>query len=156
LTARTLIIAGEGPDDFEQLRADLMAEHHPQTMLGRELVERVAVICWRLRRVPTFEAAVLAACHAEALDKILSFQAMREVPEGEFENWETSVRLGEALIEDARSHHALGQIVRHETSLMNALSKTLHMLLLVEDTGGGGDHNVAIARLQAIPLSSAA
>lgn len=114
----------------------------------------MAVICWRLRRVPTFEAAILAACHAEALDKSLNWQAMREVPEEEVENWETAVRLGEALIEDARSHHALGKIARHETTLINALTRTLHMLFLVEGKSGGGD--VRIARLEPVALSSAA
>ena len=52
LTAKTLIIVGEYADDFDQLRAELMDEHDPQSALECELVERLAGILWRLRRVP--------------------------------------------------------------------------------------------------------
>jgi hypothetical protein len=54
LTAKTLIIVGENADDFEQLRAELMDEYEPQSSLECELVERLAGILWRLRRVPFF------------------------------------------------------------------------------------------------------
>src|SRR6478672_11288921 len=63
LTAKMLIIVGENADDFDQLRAELMAEHDPQSVLETELVERLAGILWRLRRVPFFEAAILDAHH---------------------------------------------------------------------------------------------
>ncbi len=33
LTAKMLIIVGENADDFDQLRAELMAEHDPQSVL---------------------------------------------------------------------------------------------------------------------------
>jgi hypothetical protein len=59
LTAKTLIIVGEHPEDFEQLRSALMEEHNPQSALECELVERIAGILWRLRRVPFFEAAIM-------------------------------------------------------------------------------------------------
>jgi hypothetical protein len=38
------VAAGENADDFDQLRAELMAEHDPQSVLGCELVERLAGI----------------------------------------------------------------------------------------------------------------
>ena len=53
LTAKMLVIAGENEDDFDQLRADLTDEHDPQSALEAELVERLAGILWRLRRVPS-------------------------------------------------------------------------------------------------------
>ena len=56
-----LIIVGEHANDFEQLRAELMEEHDPQSALECELVERLAGILWRLRRVPFFEAAIMDA-----------------------------------------------------------------------------------------------
>ena len=64
LTAKMLIIVGEDADDFDQLRAELMDEHDPQSLLEYELVERLAGFLWRLRRVPFFEAAILDARHA--------------------------------------------------------------------------------------------
>ena len=66
LTAKTLIIVGENADDFDQLRAELMDEHDPQSALECELVERLAGILWRLRRVPFFEAAIMDARHYQA------------------------------------------------------------------------------------------
>jgi hypothetical protein len=154
LTAKTLIIVGECADDFEQLRADLMDKHDPQSALECELVERIAGILWRFRRVPFFEAAILGARHAEAQDIPLNWQASRELPEEEVENWEAAVRLGEALIEDARSHDALGKLARHETTLMNALRKTLDMLLLLQEKRRNKKDEPVI--LEAVALSPAA
>ena len=65
LTAKMLIIVGENADDFDQLRAELMAEHDPQSVLETELVDRLAGILWRLRRVPSFEAAILDTRHQQ-------------------------------------------------------------------------------------------
>ena len=61
LTAETLIIGGEDEARFKELRAELMQQHDPQSALEAELVERLAGILWRLRRVPFFEAAILDA-----------------------------------------------------------------------------------------------
>ena len=60
-----LIIVGENADDFDQLRAELMDEYDPQSALETELVERLAGILWRLRRVPSFEAAILDTRHRQ-------------------------------------------------------------------------------------------
>ena len=65
LTAKMLIIVGEDADDFDELRAELMDEYDPQSALECELVERLAGILWRLRRVPFFEAAIFDARHGE-------------------------------------------------------------------------------------------
>ena len=63
LSAKMLIIVGENARDFDQLRAALMDEHDPQSVLECEMVERLAGILWRLRRVPLFEAAILNLRH---------------------------------------------------------------------------------------------
>ena len=47
-------------------RSDLMDAYDPQSALECELVERLAGILWRLRRVPFFEAAILDARHSQA------------------------------------------------------------------------------------------
>ena len=69
LTAKTLIIVGEDADDFDELRAELMDDHDPQSALECELVERLAGILWRLRRVPFFEAAIIDARQAQLDDE---------------------------------------------------------------------------------------
>ena len=68
LTAKMLIIVGENADDFDQLRAELMDDHDPQSASECELVERLAGILWRLRRVPFFEAAIMDARQAEVVE----------------------------------------------------------------------------------------
>jgi hypothetical protein len=64
LSATTLIIVGERADDFDAPRADLLEEYEPRSSLEIELVERLAGILWRLRRVPLFEAAIVDSRHA--------------------------------------------------------------------------------------------
>ena len=57
LTAESIVIGDEDPRAFDLLRAQLEADHNPRPGIERELVERMAVIMWRIRRVPVFEAA---------------------------------------------------------------------------------------------------
>lgn len=59
LTAATLMIQGEDAGEFEALRADLFDEYRPQGALEECLVEQMASLIWRLRRVPVIEAAVI-------------------------------------------------------------------------------------------------
>jgi hypothetical protein len=65
LTASTLIIVGEEPDEFDELRAALIDSYDPQSPWERELVERLAGIFWRLRRVPFWEAAIIDARYVQ-------------------------------------------------------------------------------------------
>ena len=60
LTAKTLIIVGEHAEDFEELRSALFEQYDPQSALEFELVERLARILFRLRRVPFSEPGNLA------------------------------------------------------------------------------------------------
>ena len=155
LTAKTLIIVGECADDFDQLRAELMAEHDPQSALEAELVERLAGILWRLRRAPFFEAAILSSRHVEVRNRqFLNYAALREIKEEEGEDWEASVHFGQALIEDARRNDALGKLARHETTLMNAFTKTLQTLRLLQ--GNRSNTKSEPAMLEAVALAPAA
>ena len=78
---------------------------------------------WRLRRLPVFEAAILGARHADALEYLSYYEKESEA----------SVHFGKALIEDARWNDALGKLARHETTLMNSFTKTLQMLLVLQE-----------------------
>jgi hypothetical protein len=61
LTSQEIVIGDEDPRQFDQLREGLNADFEPQTTIERELVERLAGLLWRLRRVPVFEAALMHA-----------------------------------------------------------------------------------------------
>ena len=43
-----------------------------------------------------------------------------------------SFHFGDALIKDGINNDALGKLARHEATLMNAFTKTLQMLLLLQ------------------------
>ena len=122
LTAVTLVLAGENPDDFDSLRAALEEQFQSRSMLEAELVERLAATLWRLRRVPLFEAAVLAARENQC----------RQIGRiGKRAEEDASVQLtavGEALIHDSQFGDTLRKLGRHEVTLMNALDKTLRTL----------------------------
>jgi hypothetical protein len=152
LTAKTLVIVGEHADDFDGLRGELLEQHGPRSALEFELVERLAGILWRLRRVPFFEAAILDARHAQVAEDLRQEEEAsrlrrwhgyqeREQDEGDEEeageeeevtDWEASVHFGLALIKDGFGD-ALGRLARHETTLMNAFTKTLQVLLLLQE-----------------------
>jgi len=150
LTAETLIIVGECAGDFDQLRAELMDEHDPQSALEAELVERLAGILWRLRRVPFFEAAIIDARQAQVTDNMRQEEERRpqrwhgyeeeeesdEDEADEMSDEERSVYVGRSLIQDGAFGDGLGKLARHEATLMNAFTKTLQMLLLLNENRG--------------------
>jgi hypothetical protein len=59
LTAQSVVIGGENPNDFEDIRSGFEKDFVPRSSLERELVERLAGLSWRLRRIPVFEAAAI-------------------------------------------------------------------------------------------------
>ena len=160
LTAKMLIIVGENADDFDQLRAELMAEHDPQSVLETELVERLAGILWRLRRVPSFEAAILDARHHQVWRETgygshrLVEREYKEDASEEESDREASVHFGIALMYGNYSD-TLGKLARHETTLMNAFAKTLQMLLLLQDKRSNTEESKPVM-LEAVALPPAA
>ena len=64
LTSYSGLLPGEKLEDFSDLRARVLAELAPGSAIEIELAERIASLLWRLRRVPAFEAALLAWTHA--------------------------------------------------------------------------------------------
>jgi hypothetical protein len=60
-SSQEIVLEGESADQFDALRAQYQAEFDPNSAIERELVDRLAVLQWRLRRVPVFEAALIRA-----------------------------------------------------------------------------------------------
>ncbi len=68
LTTTCGLLPGEKLEDFSLLRDRIFARFAPCDVLEDELVERIASLLWRLRRIPAFEAALIAwadACREE-------------------------------------------------------------------------------------------
>ncbi len=59
LTGVQIVLEGEDPTQFEALRGELFDEFAPGTVCERHLVEQLAGLLWRLRRVPIFEAGLM-------------------------------------------------------------------------------------------------
>jgi hypothetical protein len=59
LRARSLLLPGEDPEEFERLFAGLEADWRPQNQTERLLVEQMAVAQWKLARLETGESSLL-------------------------------------------------------------------------------------------------
>ena len=73
-----------------------------------------------------------------------------KLEEEEEADWERSVDLGVALM-DGRYGDILGKIERHETSLMNALTKTLQTLLVLQHNRANSKGDSAKLKVIALP-----
>jgi len=60
-SSQEIVVEGEDADEFDALRIQLTTEFAPDSIIERELVDRLAGLLWRLRRVPLFEAALIRA-----------------------------------------------------------------------------------------------
>ncbi len=60
LLARAFLLPGEDPEEYRLLRESLIAELRPEGALESELVEQIVCVLWRMRRIPAFEAALMA------------------------------------------------------------------------------------------------
>jgi hypothetical protein len=60
LYSKQLVVPGENPDELEQLKHDLVAEHQPGTPTEYMLVNEMAEHYWRLQRYRRIETALLA------------------------------------------------------------------------------------------------
>lgn len=123
LTAKSIVIGDEDPAQFELLRKALEEEYNPRSVLARELVERAAGIIWRLRRIPRWEAAILGI----RCDQVMTFNISEKAYSADFD-----AVTGMALIDDGAHNDALGKLTRHESALMNQLTKTLRMLEFIQ------------------------
>ncbi|MFX8410563.1 hypothetical protein ABTL60_20055, partial [Acinetobacter baumannii] len=59
LSARTVLIEGEQPEEYEAFKSDLYAHFLPRNEYARSLVELLADAMWRLRRISRIEALLL-------------------------------------------------------------------------------------------------
>jgi hypothetical protein len=158
LTATLLVIGDEDPAEFEALRDELMAQYDPQTPSGCELVEYLASLFWRLRRVPFYEAAVFAARRAQVAEESaegdgrsarVQLAGDQGDNEDEMSDAEWMICVGRTLIKDGVWNDTLGKLARHEASLLNSLRKTLAMLEVVADAQLNTPANVNLTALHA-------
>jgi hypothetical protein len=127
LTSASGLLPGEKLDDFSDLRARVLADLAPDSAVEIELAERITSLLWRLRRVPAFEAALLAWTHA-CKEKASLFAT----DEPRLNNWREPDRQRPAAVHDilafGRSLDGFlnggvgGRLSRYENALQRQLS----------------------------------
>ena len=130
LTAETIVIGDEDPRTFDMLRAELEEEYKPRPGIESELVERLAVLMWRMRRIPIFEAALIEV-RRERIASDKRMDSMIPSPFKDEDRKETPYE--NTALAFQNSQQTLGTLFRYEAALMNAFNRTLQQLLFLQD-----------------------
>jgi hypothetical protein len=112
LTGRDIVLPNESPDEFDAFRAGLLISLAPQGALEAELANRIIAEAWRLRRVPTFEAALFRRGHQELLVK----QAAESVSQYESTKKDrvlAALEEKEVALSDQQAHRDAQQRLEH-------------------------------------------
>ena len=130
LTAETIVIGDEDPRAFDMLRAELEEEYNPRPGIESELVERLAVLMWRMRRIPIFEAALIELRR----EQVASHKRIDSIIPNPFKDEERKETPYEnTALAFQNSQQTLGTLFRYEAALMNAFNRTLQQLLFLQD-----------------------
>jgi hypothetical protein len=125
LTATKITIAGEDASDFDAFRNELWDQFQPQPGIESVVVDRLAALSWRLRRLPAFEAAIINTASDSTLDAFLEYAS-----DGPKPPVNPQKRLGRAL---GASRAGLELVVRYESALMHNFARTMQQLLVLQD-----------------------
>ena len=151
LTAEQIILLDEEAEDFEAHLYALQDQWAPVGPTEGELVERAAVLFWRLKKVAKYEASVLHARRVEVARErrqALVADPARDWAIGPAEKFPYRMLTGDrfdigtALIHDSTNGDALGKVLRYETAISNALTRTLSMLIMLQSARQPGEKTV--------------
>jgi chemotaxis protein histidine kinase CheA len=101
LTAAQITVFDECPEDFESLYSGLLAALIPSGALEEQLVERIAVCAWRLRRVYRIEAWLIGNPSSDA------------------------IQASKALTPEPELNYDLSRLTIDQLASLNALSETI-------------------------------
>lgn len=136
LTAYGGLLAGESPEEFFEMRRSVLEELAPESPIESELADRIVSLLWRLRRIPAFEAAILAWVHEREISLIpytLGAPRLAGDPGAprEADHKDIQLVLGRSL--DAfLAKGVAGKLGRYETSLQRQLSALFGELRLMQ------------------------
>lgn len=122
LSARHALLAGEDANEYRRLRQGLIAEFSPQSALESELVERVASMLWRLRRIARFEAALMASIENDTPSVDISIGG----------GGSAKTRLGRYVQEFLEMDFS-GKLMKYETNLQRQLFTVLDELRYLQE-----------------------
>jgi hypothetical protein len=129
-----MVIPGEDPAEFSEFRLSIFSSENPQGAIENQLVERIASLLWRLRRVQAFEVALMEwmAHYQRALydDPIVVEEVSQrndpngDQPSSDFRDPLVVGRMFEALL----SGDLAAKLTRYETGMQRQLCMTLKEL----------------------------
>jgi len=165
LTAKEVVISGEDEKAFMDLQDRFVKELDPKGVLESQLVERIAVGLWRLRRVCGVEAGIFALqryrieydrakeeimkfqSHSlpdlSAIDKVITDQeehdrAVRKAEQIRIHGQQELPTLGLAFVQDAANANALTKLSRYGAAIERSFYRALHELQRLQAARQGG------------------
>ncbi len=165
LTAKEVVIPGEDEEAFMDLRDRLVRELDPEGVLESQLVDRIAVGLWRLRRVWSVEAGIFALeryrieyeraaeeitkfqshmlSGLNDLDKVITDQerydrAVRKVEQIRILGEQELPTLGLAFVQDAANANALTKLSRYAAAIERSFYRALHEFQRLQAARKGG------------------
>jgi hypothetical protein len=129
LLSSRLVLPDEQAADLDRVRDGLYAHFAPNGELELTLVDRIAEIVWRLRRVGAIEAGIV---RGQVRDQQLAQAARNRVP-GSSHVPEDRVDVGEHVAQAFAAQFAMVTCVsRYETALQRNVLRVLHELERVQ------------------------
>ena len=157
LLSQEVVLPGEDESAFDELYEKFREELLPEGELEIQLVERIATLCWRLRRIGKVEAGIFEMQRSEsylqrvksAAEKRLesmmpiefqvssweaasdekSYQeSLLRVEEGKNARQEELLTVGLAFIKDSRSENAFSKLSRYEVGIERSLYRAIQEL----------------------------
>lgn len=150
LTARAVVVDGEDPAAFDDLLQKLAEKFNPVGPIEEDLVGRIAMLMWRLRRVPVLEAALFswvqfAQAEADSVESDGPFSldpfstvVMLAPPGADRDQKDDQRALGRALETMLSKMDALNKLNRYEVQLMNQLKRSLEDLRTLQSERAAG------------------
>ena len=124
-----IVLAGENPEEFEALLAELEAEFQPATPTERHLVHTIAACRWRLHRIVRLETGIFAQRMKEIARRNEILEEPADPPETPEETHQQATELlAASWIKDALGANALVKLSYHESRLDRKLSRALREL----------------------------
>ena len=140
LSAHRMLLDGEDPQHFHDLRVSLYEELRPSTEVEAQLVESLAQLYWRLARAPAFEAAIVnftVQVQRRTLDPSPWEQSRGGRTKGACEvEPDDHPKLWGRAVKDLFKFDLMSRLSRHETQLKRDAERTLDRLRALQKERG--------------------
>ena len=120
LRAQAVVLPGEDREEYSRYHTALLEELHPEGFEETELAERIAGLCWQLRRAGRYHSAVFDALY----EQYAAEMAETAPPEAPADGPHTSDPvLGRMLVADFSGPRVLERVQLYERRIESSLSR---------------------------------